>query len=62
MKRTPPGRGFIDLDQKPLILVVNHNGATMFARIGMMRALNHGKAESGIGAAQKSRQSIKLTK
>jgi hypothetical protein len=26
-----------------LILVVNHNGPTMFARIGMIRALNHGK-------------------
>jgi hypothetical protein len=26
-----------------LILVAERNGPTMFARIGMMRALNHGK-------------------
>jgi len=40
-----------------LILVVNLNGPTMFARIGMMRALNHGK-ESGVGAASETGEGL----
>jgi hypothetical protein len=32
-----------------LLLVAEHDGPTMFARIGMLRALNHGKPNPATG-------------
>jgi hypothetical protein len=43
---------------KALLLVAEHGGPTMLARIGMMRALNAGKPESEDHAAPQARQSL----
>jgi len=36
-----------------LLLVVEQNGPTMFARIGMLRALNHGKPNPDVTPSRK---------
>jgi hypothetical protein len=38
-----------------LILVTTFGGPTMFARIGMLRALNHGKPNPATAAARQAR-------
>jgi hypothetical protein len=41
-----------------LILSRRRAGPTMFARIGVMQALNHGKPDPAIGATRQARQSL----
>jgi hypothetical protein len=41
-----------------LILVATLGGPTMFARIGIMRALNRGKPRSGADATPQARQGL----
>jgi hypothetical protein len=41
-----------------LILVATLGGPTMFARIGVMRALNHGKPDPAPDAAPEARQGL----
>jgi hypothetical protein len=41
-----------------LILVAEHDGPTMMARIGIMRALNHGKPRRDIDATAQGREGL----
>jgi hypothetical protein len=43
-----------------VILVVERNGPTMLARIGMMRALNHGKPNPKLAPRRKRAKAYKL--
>jgi hypothetical protein len=43
-----------------LILVATSGGPTMFARIGIMRALNHGKPDPALTSRRKSAKAYTL--
>jgi hypothetical protein len=43
-----------------LLLVVERNGPTMFARIGMMRALNHGKTAPAMAPRGKRAKAYRI--
>jgi hypothetical protein len=43
-----------------LILVAEHNGPTMMARIGVMRALNHGKPDPAIVPRRKGAKAYRV--
>jgi hypothetical protein len=45
-----------------LILVATSGGPTMFARIGVMRALNHGKPEPTIRPQRKRAKAYRIVK
>jgi hypothetical protein len=45
-----------------LILVATSGGPTMFARIGIMRALNHGKPDPTIVPPRKGAKAYRIVK
>jgi len=45
-----------------LLLVSEHDGPTMFARIGMMRALNHGKPDPKIAPHRKRFKAYRIVR
>jgi len=45
-----------------MLLVVEHNGPTMMARIGMMRAINHGKLAPTIVPPRKGAKAYRIVR
>ena len=58
------GQGFPEWQAaaEALLLVAEHWGPTMFARIGIMRALNHGKPNPDLGPRRKLAKAYRLVK
>jgi len=45
-----------------LLLVAEHDGPTMMARIAMMRALNHGRPQPALGPRRKQPKAYKIVR